>query len=180
MRFVLENNTFRIVKSYSYNEAYVAFCKNHVDPKLLVNKEAVIGNVVYVVISSSNHLMPVKDKFVERTYVTLAEKTGVNRQKRFYYQRLRRGFDSSEFWNLDQTILDFLLPRLKCFLKESEDINWFEENDIVPSQPIVQSMIDGFETLKKIKKSQDLTEEDLNKIKKDFDSFKRHFDDLWT
>ena len=34
---------------------------------------------------------------------------------RFFFQRRIRGFDDSELWSLDQTILEFILPRLKRF-----------------------------------------------------------------
>jgi hypothetical protein len=32
-------------------------------------------------------------------------------------QRKKRGFDNRELWNLDQTIIKFVLPRLKAFRK---------------------------------------------------------------
>lgn len=34
---------------------------------------------------------------------------------KFFYQRRRRGFDDRELWNLDHTILEFVLPRLKRY-----------------------------------------------------------------
>lgn len=33
-------------------------------------------------------------------------------------QRLERGFDDTELWNLDHTIIQFILPRLKAFKEE--------------------------------------------------------------
>ena len=33
----------------------------------------------------------------------------------YYWQRLTRGWDDSELWNLDNTISEFVLPRLKRF-----------------------------------------------------------------
>ena len=33
-------------------------------------------------------------------------------------QRLERGFDETELWNLDATIIRFVLPRLKAFAAE--------------------------------------------------------------
>lgn len=34
---------------------------------------------------------------------------------RYYGQRLTRGWDDSDLWNLDATISEFVLPRLKRF-----------------------------------------------------------------
>lgn len=34
-------------------------------------------------------------------------------------QRLERGFDDTELWNLDATIIRFVLPRLKAFAADS-------------------------------------------------------------
>ena len=42
---------------------------------------------------------------------------GCSRPRKIKYkkQRLQRGFDDTETWNLDSTILHFILPRLKRF-----------------------------------------------------------------
>ena len=53
------------------------------------------------------------------------------RKELFKKQRLERGFDETELWNLDTTILKFILPRLKAF-KETNygypgDFNNIEE-----------------------------------------------------
>jgi len=37
------------------------------------------------------------------------------RQITFFIQRRKRGFDDSELWSLDDTIIRFTLPRLKAF-----------------------------------------------------------------
>lgn len=37
------------------------------------------------------------------------------KEEKFKEQRLERGFDDTELWNLDMTILKFILPRLKAF-----------------------------------------------------------------
>lgn len=37
------------------------------------------------------------------------------RARKFRNQRLERGFDDSEMWNLDSTIAQFILPRLKRY-----------------------------------------------------------------
>ena len=40
-------------------------------------------------------------------------------RKKYKRQRKERGFDSTELWNLDTTLLRFLLPRLKAFEEET-------------------------------------------------------------
>ncbi len=40
-----------------------------------------------------------------------------------FFQRRRRGFDDSELWSLDDTILQFILPRLKRF-RAKERVGW--------------------------------------------------------
>jgi len=37
------------------------------------------------------------------------------RQIKFFFQRRKRGFDDSELWSLDNTIMNMVLPRLKAF-----------------------------------------------------------------
>lgn len=37
------------------------------------------------------------------------------RWNEFKQQRIERGFDESECWNLDATISEFIAPRLQCF-----------------------------------------------------------------
>lgn len=41
-----------------------------------------------------------------------------DRWEEYKKQRLERGFDSSELWNLDSTIIKFALPRLKAFRED--------------------------------------------------------------
>lgn len=48
-------------------------------------------------------------------------------------QRETRGFDDTELWNLDNTIAQFILPRLKVFkeieIQHGENVEWIEELD---------------------------------------------------
>lgn len=39
------------------------------------------------------------------------------REKKFKKQRKKRGFDDSETWALDSTICNFIIPRLKRYIK---------------------------------------------------------------
>ena len=53
------------------------------------------------------------------------------RKAKYKKQRLQRGFDDTETWNLDSTILHFILPRLKRFREVAngypEALGSFEE-----------------------------------------------------
>lgn len=66
------------------------------------------------------------------------------RQETFKRQRIERGFDDTELWNLDTTLLKFLLPRLKEFKRQTNSfpstVESFEE-----WQNILQKMIDAIE-----------------------------------
>jgi hypothetical protein len=66
------------------------------------------------------------------------------RLETFKRQRIERGFDDTELWNLDTTLLKFLLPRLKEFKKQTKsypsNVESFEE-----WQNILQKMIDAIE-----------------------------------
>lgn len=121
-RFEFDGQQFRIVKQYSYGYTYVAFCKGHVNMENLIGKIATIDidHGKYKIIAAENKIMPtVEDKYIKRTYITLT-KIGDTRQLRFYHQRNWRGFDGSELWNLDMTIVRYLIPRLKRFAKNIE------------------------------------------------------------
>ena len=48
-------------------------------------------------------------------------KTSDNRWCKYKGQRLSRGFDDSETWNLDTTIAKFIIPRLERFIEIYED-----------------------------------------------------------
>lgn len=41
----------------------------------------------------------------------------INRSVRFFFQRVSRGWDDSQTWNLDTRIAEHVLPRLKLFKK---------------------------------------------------------------
>ena len=136
-RFEFDGQQFRIVKQYSYGLAYEAFCKGHVDIEGLIGKIAIIGYDEYKIIAAENRIMPtVEGKYVKRTYITLT-KVDDARQLHFYHQRNWRGFDGSELWNLDMTIIRYFIPRLKCFAKNVEG-----HRDVKD----IYTMCEGFQT----------------------------------
>ena len=60
---------------------------------------------------------------------------------RFYHQRNWRGFDGSELWNLDMSIVRYLIPRLKCFAKNME--GRYDEKDIYKMCEGFQAYLDN-------------------------------------
>ena len=140
------------------------------DIENLIGKIATIEHGKYKIIAAENRMMPtMEDKYVKRTYITLAD-IHDTRQLRFYHQRNWRGFDGSELWNLDMTIVRYLIPRLKRFAKNVE--GRYDEKDIL-------TMCEGFQTY-----LDNTLPFPPQKVKDAFyhalNLFKRKLGDLWT
>lgn len=60
-------------------------------------------------------------------------------------QRLERGFDDSELWNLDRTIAKFIYPRLKAFADKT--IGTPPSLSKEEWQSILQKMLDAFDII---------------------------------
>ena len=97
------------------------------------------------------------------------------RKKVFQKQLKKNGFDDTELWNLDGTIMEFLIPRLKRFRKILHGY---------PSQlteekwdKVLKQMIKGFEEYQK----DDMLDKtrDQKKIDKAFKLFTEYFVHLW-
>jgi hypothetical protein len=93
------------------------------------------------------------------------------RRAEYRQQRKERGFDNSELWSLDHTIIRFTLPRLKIFRNYTQgyppNFNSFEEWQVT-----IDKMIDGME--KYILDTSD--EEAVEGI----DLFLKYFRHLWS
>jgi len=98
-----------------------------------------------------------------------------DRWDKYTKQRLERGFDSSELWNLDGTIAKFIYPRLKAFAECSDGIHpdglsqeeWRE---------ILNKMVVGFELMSS---DQIKTEEEENIEDEALKLFSEYFTCLW-
>lgn len=62
------------------------------------------------------------------------------------WQRLTRGFDNTELWNLDDTIAQFVLPRLKAFRNYTNGVP-IEYNSLEEWQEAIDKMIFFFESV---------------------------------
>lgn len=91
------------------------------------------------------------------------------RQEKFKKQRIERGFDDTELWNFDTTILRFVLPRLKVF-KEQTCVYPTDFNSLEEWKECIEKMIKSIEEI--------LTDE-YNADYEGFELFKKHFFDLW-
>lgn len=91
----------------------------------------------------------------------------------FEEQRLKRGFDSSELWNLNNTITGFILPRLKAF--RDETVSYPDGMTRDEWESILDEMIVAFELLEK-----DNCDSDFNKkIEHGLNIFVKYFRGLW-
>ena len=68
-----------------------------------------------------------------------------DRRSLYETQRKERGFDDSECWNLDNTLGQFLVPRLKVFKENTH--SYPPELTEEGWDAILQEMIDGFEVV---------------------------------
>lgn len=92
-----------------------------------------------------------------------------NRKEKFKEQRLERGFDDTELWNLDTTILKFILPRLKAF----KEVTVGYPGDF-------NNMEDWVKCIDKMIKSiEQILTDDNNADYEGFELFKKHFFGLW-
>ena len=90
-------------------------------------------------------------------------------KEKFKEQRLERGFDDSELWNLDTTILKFILPRLKAF-KEATIGCPRAFNNLEEWVNCIDKMIKSIEQI---------LNDDHNADYEGFELFKKHFFELW-
>lgn len=96
------------------------------------------------------------------------------RQKKWKKQRKERGFDDTELWSLDCTIISFILPRLKTFRKK------------LCSHPAYITMEAWDEILDKIINGFELynigfpDDEQALQIEVALDLFRKYFHHLWT
>ena len=102
------------------------------------------------------------------------------RQEYWKKEQKKYGFDERQTWNLNQTIICFLYPRLKMYQK----YNYGYPCNLTSEkwENIIQEMIDGFEAHLKFKDEDWTLEKDQEvhqKTQKSFDLLAKYWDDLW-
>ena len=98
------------------------------------------------------------------------------REDDYSKQRIERGFDDSETWSLDNTISNFIIPRLRRF------------NEVTPNHPPDMSMQEWTSKIDKMIEAFELNIKDTNsfisdderkKITEGLDLFREYFFNLW-
>lgn len=101
-----------------------------------------------------------------------------SRWEEYEKQRLQRGFDDSETWNLDGTITKFIYPRLIAFIEDTKKLECHPGS--IPFDTwigILEDMSKGFELMSQ---DNEKTEDEDKIIEKALDLFREHFHQLWT
>ena len=89
---------------------------------------------------------------MENINFSIVENCSKYYKSKYKKQRLERGFDDSETWNLDSSILHFILPRLKRFKEVTNsfpaNMNSFEEWEKILNKAIsdIELIYDNAET----------------------------------
>jgi len=86
----------------------------------------------------------------------------------FQLQRIKNGFDDSEVWNLDKTIVEFIIPRLNRFIQICEESNNTSDIDIDSLKSILNDLINYSDE-----------EEQVININNVFKRLAKYIDKLW-
>lgn len=98
-----------------------------------------------------------------------------NREVLFVKQRLERGFDNSETWSLSDTIANFILPRLKAY---KENIDEIVLKDKHSKHKKVEYMIEAFEIVL-AHPTYLFSPAEMKKYKRGMKAFSEYFLALW-
>lgn len=94
-------------------------------------------------------------------------------RKKYAKQRSKRGFDDTELWSLDETIANFVYPRLKRFKKH---LNGHPGNLTIEQwEEILNKMTKSFELVL----NDEITEETYDEYTEGMNLFAEYFINLW-
>lgn len=98
--------------------------------------------------------------------------------RKYLYQKVQReqGFSPEECWNLDHTIIDFVLPRLKYFL--NHHCGYPIDSSPEQYKKDLQAIIEGFE-LHQTYEWYNVNSEQVQKEQKAKELFGKLLYDLW-
>ncbi len=171
-----------------WNDALTNGYKDIVDVTESDDKEKVYlvdTSVYHQLLEASREGKDIDPYGIPNVNFSLIERTD-ERWQAYKEQRLTRGFDNSELWNLDTTIVKFILPRLKVFRSfecgHPGHIDTMEEWN-----EILDKMIKGFEYYldENLGEDKNLTfkENNANRekiISEGLDLFRKYFSNLWN
>ena len=140
------------VRSYETAKFYYSNDRN--EPDVLPRDPYGIPNVCFTVIKNND-----------------------DRWSEYEQQRLERGFDNSELWNLDGTIAKFIYPRLVSFLEHTKDVKSYPDQMSYDQWvDILEKMVKGFDLLS----SDRIKTDDEEQLEKDaLKLFSEYFFALW-
>ena len=102
----------------------------------------------------------------------------IKRAIRHFFQRIFRGFDDSETYNLEATLARHIVPRLKRFKELNNgyppDLA-FESWNIIINEMIYALEFRAKETVDQL----DATVEEYDRVQRGLAAFGRHFSELW-
>lgn len=98
------------------------------------------------------------------------------RDKLFAKQRAKRGWDDSDTWSLDDTIVEFVLPRLKRFKKLNNGYPG-EFHSLKEWNKILSKMIRGFKLAKK--GAYNMSDQEKLESQEGINLFAQYFFYLW-
>ena len=104
--------------------------------------------------------------------------TMFKRSVRFLYQRLTRGWDDTETWNLDARLSEHIIPRLKRF----KEVNQCYPPDLTPEtwDIVIDKMIFSFEwTASPCEDRIMMDDKNSAKVREGLDLFAKYFQHLW-
>ena len=103
-----------------------------------------------------------------------------DRRELFKKQRLERGFDDTELWNLDITIARFIYPRLKAYVDLHKEMYSNLDSFNKESEKELDKMVKAFKTYLDGDSKAFLTKKEEKTVSKGFRLFIKHFRHLWT
>ena len=101
-----------------------------------------------------------------------------DRWEKYTRQRLERGFDDSETWNLDATISQFIYPRLKAFIEDVKEIKCHPAD--IEFDVWLNNLEDMLKCFKILSQDFERTEDEEKIIERGLDLFREFFHSLWT
>ena len=107
----------------------------------------------------------------ENVNFSIVEDSNIDPERKEIYkqQRIKRGFDDTELWNLDSTILKFVLPRLKRF----KECTIGYPSEFESHEAWLECIDEMIENIEKIINS------DEDGDYEGFELFKKYFFNLW-
>lgn len=169
---------YKKINSFIKVESFIGTSKYVLDPKY-DNVNSFIDSTFYYSGEKVKEadVSPRDPYGIKNVCFSLMEETD-DRWDEYAQQRLERGFDDSELWNLDHSIACFILPRLKRFRETAGGYPGYLKN-MDEWYSILDQMIEGFELIVNDEINFNKNEEIENKKNKALDLLREYFYALW-